>query len=176
MSTPGSTKVRLRALEPEDAEWLYRWENDPAVWGVSHTLLPFSRHILRQFIAGQARDIYQTRQTRFVIETTDGARPVGVIDLYDFDPFHSRAGIGILVYGAENQRKGYAEEALRSLVRYGFDVLRLHQLHANIAASNTASLRLFEKCGFLPCGRKRDWLKTPSGWEDEVVYQLRGEG
>ncbi len=40
--------VRLRALEPSDVEILYQWENDPAVWGVSHTLLPFSRHTLER--------------------------------------------------------------------------------------------------------------------------------
>ena len=36
--------VRLRAVEPEDVEAMYRWENDPAVWRVSGTLAPFSRH------------------------------------------------------------------------------------------------------------------------------------
>ncbi len=164
--------VRLRALEPSDVEILYQWENDPAVWGVSHTLLPFSRHTLERFIAEQAHDIYHTRQTRFVIEETEGGRPVGVIDLFDFDPFHLRAGVGILVYEPEYRRKGYASQALDILVRYAFEVLRLHQLYCNIPVGNAPSRRLFEKCGFVSCGLKKEWLRTPKGWEDEWELQL----
>ena len=171
MNGLGAEKVRLRALEPDDVEILYRWENDTAVWGVSHTLLPFSRHVLRQFIAEQAKDIYATRQTRFVIETLADGRPVGVIDLYDFDPHHARAGVGVLVYASDDRRRGYAGEALRLLCDYSFGILGLHQLYAGIPASNTASRRLFERCGFMPCGTQRDWLKTPTGWEDVSNYQ-----
>ncbi|MDR0955095.1 MAG: GNAT family N-acetyltransferase, partial [Rikenellaceae bacterium] len=86
--------IRLRALEPQDVDLLYTWENDTAVWGVSQTLMPFSRHILGQFIAQQTQDIYQTRQMRLVIEAVEAERPVGVIDLFDFDPYHLRAGVG----------------------------------------------------------------------------------
>lgn len=167
-----SKKVRLRALEPEDVEILYRWENDTAVWGVSHTLLPFSRHLLRQFIEEQAKDIYQTLQTRFVIESRDENRPVGVIDLFEFDPYHLRAGIGILVYEQEDRRKGYAVEALQLLVQYGFEVLHLHQLYCNIPATNIGSQQLFGRCGFVRCGQKKEWLRKPVGWEDEYMYQL----
>lgn len=176
MSLLESEKVRLRALEPRDIDILYRWENDTAVWGVSHTLLPFSRHVLQQFIAEQANDIYHTRQTRFVIETTDDDRPVGVIDLFDFDPYHLRAGVGILVYEPEDRRKGYAEEAVNLLVRYGFEVLQLHQLYCHIPAANIGSQQLFRKCGFVRCGQKKEWLKKASGWEDEYVYQRVREG
>ena len=172
MSLLESEKIRLRALEPEDVETLYLWENDTAVWGVSHTLLPFSRHILRQFIEEQSKDIYQTGQTRFVMEAREDNRAIGVIDLFDFDPYHLRAGIGILVYEKADRRKGYAVEALKLLVRYGFEILRLHQLYGNIPASNEASLRLFEGCEFVRCGQKRDWLRLESGWEDEYTYQL----
>ena len=167
-----SEKVRLRALELEDVEILYRWENDTAVWGVSDTLLPFSRDVLRRFIEEQVKDIYQTRQSRFVIEAVEDGRSIGVIDLFDFDPHHRRAGVGILVYEPGDRRKGYAAEALRTLVEYGFGVLQLHQLYCHIPTSNTASQRLFEAAGFECCGVKKEWLRRPGGWEDEYVYQL----
>jgi diamine N-acetyltransferase len=172
MSLLENNGVRLRALEPSDIETLYRWENDTAVWGVSHTLLPFSRHMLEQFILGQAQDIYQTRQARFVVEHAESGRPVGVIDLFDFDPFHLRAGVGILIHDIADRRKGYASAALGMLVRYGFEVLRLHQLYADVPAGNEASLRLFERHGFVRCGVKKEWLRTPDGWEDEASLQL----
>jgi diamine N-acetyltransferase len=172
MSLLENNGVRLRALEPSDIEMLYRWENDTAVWEVSHTLLPFSRHMLEQFIVEQARDIYQTRQTRFVVELAESGRAVGVIDLFDFDPVHLRAGVGILICELADRRKGYASRALDILVRYGFEVLRLHQLYTDIPAGNIPSLRLFERHGFVRCGVKKQWLRTAEGWEDELTLQL----
>lgn len=168
-------RVRLRALEPGDVEILYRWENDARIWGVSDTLLPFSRHTLTRFIADQARSIYETRQTRFIIESSTDSCPVGAIDLFDFDPHHLRAGVGILIYDETDRKKGYASDALRLLITYGFEVLRLHQLYCNVSSDNTASLALFEKCGFVRCGLKRDWLHMPSGWQDEYMLQIINE-
>jgi len=167
-----SEKICLRALEPEDVEVLYRWENDTAVWGVSHTLLPFSKHTLRLFIEEQAKEIFQTGQARFVMESLEDSRAVGVIDLFEFDPYHLRAGVGILVYEQEDRRKGYAAEALTLLVQYGFEVLHLHQLYCNIPATNIASQQLFERAGFVRCGQKKEWLRKENGWEDEYMYQL----
>ena len=167
-----SATIRLRALEPEDIEILYRWENDTDVWGVSHTRRPFSRYLLRQFVLEQAREIHQTGQARFVVETIDDQRPVGVIDLYDFDPVNARAGVGILIYEVDDRGRGYAAEALQALSRYAFKILGLNQIYANIGASNGASRRLFERCGFRECGLKQRWLRTGDGWEDEVMVQL----
>jgi diamine N-acetyltransferase len=107
---------------------------------------------------------------RLVIEAVEAERPVGVIDLFDFDPYHLRAGVGILIH--ESRRAGYATGALTLLVRYGFEVLGLHQFYCDIPATNIASQRLFERCGFTRCGQKRHWLKKPNGWEDVYVYQL----
>ena len=87
--------TRLRALEAEDVDLLYVWENDPAVWGVSGTLAPFSRHTLRRFLDEQRFDLYAARQLRLVVETLDG-RAVGLVDLFEFEPVDLRAGIGIL--------------------------------------------------------------------------------
>ena len=98
--------TRLRALEAEDVDLLYVWENDPAVWGVSGTLAPFSRHTLRRFLDEQRFDLYAARQLRLVVETLDG-RAVGLVDLFEFEPVDLRAGIGILIHGAELQQQAF---------------------------------------------------------------------
>ena len=49
----GDDKITLRALEPEDIELLYSWENDTELWQVSNTLAPFSKYVLTQFIESQ---------------------------------------------------------------------------------------------------------------------------
>ena len=105
--------VRLRAVEPEDLDRLYAWENDTDVWSVSGTTAPFSRAQLEAFILTQQQgDIFRTGQLRLIVETRAGNRAVGAVDLFEFDPLHGRAGIGILIHGPENRRQGYASDTL----------------------------------------------------------------
>ncbi|HNY01922.1 MAG TPA: GNAT family N-acetyltransferase [Bacteroidales bacterium] len=170
-------RIRLRALEPGDIDRLYDWENDPSVWKVSNTFAPFSRFQLEQYVLQSQNDIFSNRQLRLMIVTrnAEGAEEgVGAVDLFDFDPVHGRAGVGILI-GEPFRMQGYASEALSLLVRYAFSTLWIHQLYCNISAGNTASLALFEKHGFVRCGIKRDWNRNGSGWEDEYMLQRIGE-
>ncbi len=163
--------ISLRAPEPEDLDLLYIWENDPSIWQVSGTLVPFSRYVMKQYLEHAVQDIFQAKQLRLIIQLKSNHRPVGAIDLFDFDPHHHRAGVGILIAEASNRRKGYAREALETLLEYCFQVLHLHQLYCNIAAANSASMKLFKEAGFLESGRKKDWLFDGSGYEDELMFQ-----
>ncbi len=163
---------RLRALEPQDIDVMYGWENDTDLWRVSGTMAPFSRHSLMHFIEEQQYDIYASRQQRFVIEAdVDGeARAVGAIDLFDFDPQNLRAGVGIVI-SAEYRQAGYAKDALRTLATYVKNVLHMHQLWCSIGADNDASIRLFQGAGFVECGRRREWILTADGAIDEILMQ-----
>lgn len=163
-------KIALRALEPEDLDFLYTLENDPSVWEVSGTLVPYSRKVLSLYLEGAHRDIYEVKQLRLAICTLDGTC-VGLIDLFDFDPRHLRAGIGIVIAEGEARNKGYGSEALALLCRYGFKVLGLHQLYAGVGAANEASLRLFRKQGFRETGTRVDWIRTANGFENEILFQ-----
>jgi diamine N-acetyltransferase len=69
---------RLRALEPQDLDAMYRWENDMTTWRVSGTTAPFSRHTLSRLIDEQQFDIFATRQMRLVIENIETAEAVGI--------------------------------------------------------------------------------------------------
>jgi len=163
-------KISLRSLEPEDIELLYQWENNMEIWNVSNTRTPFSRYILAEYIKESSRDIYETRQLRMIIEN-ENLEPVGAVDLFDFEPYHMRAGIGILIHSAENRNQGYSCDALNAIFGYAVEVLGLKQLYANISLKNEVSIHLFEKAGFIQTGIKKNWLKTPTSWEDEVFLQ-----
>ena len=163
--------IHLRALEPEDLDFLETTENDTSFWEVSSTQVPFSRYILEQYIANAHLDIYAARQLRLLIVENNSDKPVGMIDLFDFNPQHKRAGIGILIT-KENQQKGYASEALGLLIQYGFSTLHLHQLYANITFDNKSSLALFKKFNFETIGTKKEWIHTNNQFKDEVLLQL----
>lgn len=163
-------KIILRSLEPEDIELLYQWENNMEIWNVSNTKTPFSKYILAEYIKESGKDIYETKQLRLIIQN-ENSEPVGAVDLFDFDPYHMRAGIGILIHKEENRNHGYATDALNAIFGYALESLGLKQLYANIAAKNEASIHLFEKVGFEKVGTKKNWLKTITGWEDEILLQ-----
>ncbi|MFZ0473375.1 MAG: GNAT family N-acetyltransferase, partial [Bacteroidales bacterium] len=72
--------VRLRAVEPEDLELLYTWENEEANWKQSNTLVPYSRYTLKRYIANSHKSLFETGQLRLMIDVTSGKRTVGTID------------------------------------------------------------------------------------------------
>jgi diamine N-acetyltransferase len=163
-------KITLRPLEPEDIDLLYKWENNMEIWEASNTKMPFSKYILAQYIKESAKDIYETKQLRLIIQN-ENSEPVGAVDLFDFDPYHLRAGVGILIHHKNDRNQGYAADALTALSNYAFHILGLKQLYADIAADNLSSIKLFENVGFEKAGVKKNWLKTANGWKDEIFYQ-----
>jgi len=170
------THITLRAVEPEDLELLYLWENDRSVWHLSNTLVPFSRYQLKRYIESDPSNIHAHQQLRMMIDCRESEKPprtVGSIDLFDYNPIHQRAGLGLLIASPADRRQGYAYKAVLQMMEYCRKVLFLHQLYCNIAVSNIASIQLFEKFRFEITGTKKDWLRTETGWEDEVVMQLR---
>jgi len=162
--------IRLRALEPEDLEFLYKWENDTTLWEYGNTLTPFSRFVLRQYLENASLDIFEAKQIRLIVEDKASGKPAGTIDLYDFEPYHNRAGIGILI-DEDFQRKGYATMALELMKQYAFQFLKLDQIYSFIPLLNVPSIHLFRKCFFSEAGLLRKWNKTTEGAEDVFIYQ-----
>lgn len=162
----------LRALEPEDLEFIHLVENDTSLWEVSNTQTPYSRYLIKQYLENAHQDIYQAKQLRLAICLNGTRRAIGLIDLFDFDPRHLRAGVGIVIRGEQDRQSGYGSEALELLIGFGFGPLGLHQLYANIAPSNTASVSLFTKFGFEFSGLRKQWNRVGGSYQDEALYQL----
>ncbi len=161
--------IKLRALEPEDLDFLFQTENNTLFWEVSGTQAPFSKYILSQYLANAHQDIYEAKQLRLIIEYKE--KPIGMIDLFDFDPKNHHAGIGIILL-KEFQNKGYASESLGLFIKYAFNTLNLHQLYANITTDNVNSIKLFTTHHFNLVGVKKDWIFTKNTYKDENLYQL----
>lgn len=164
--------ITLRCAEPEDAEQIYRWENDRDIWRVSGTHTPYSRFQIEQFLLDN-NDITAQKQLRLMIDLTESGTTIGCIDIYDYDGFNSRAGLGILIDKAHRQQ-GYAKAALTLCVEYLFHNLLLHQVYCSIDESNRESQQLFIGQGFELVGRRKDWIKTVEGYLDVLEYQKIG--
>lgn len=165
-------EILLRAVEPEDLDHLYKWENDSRLWIHGNTLAPYSRYTLRQYIEeAQQFDIFQSGQLRLVICLPDQETVIGAVDIYEVDAHSRRAGIGIVIDEAFRQ-KGYAKQALNLVEQYCFQFLNLHQLYAHISVENPKSIELFNKSGYINAGILKDWIYTLNGYEDVVLMQL----
>lgn len=163
--------IQIRALEPEDLEHLYKWENNMDLWDVSDTLTPFSHFVLKKYIENTDLDIYTTKQLRLMITHAETQEPLGLIDLYDFDPYNLRAGLGIMIHNTEHRKKGYATSAIKLMLDYCFETLGLNQVYSSVPSCNTASLQLFDAVGFTRTGYRKEWLKRGNEWEDVIYFQ-----
>lgn len=172
MVTLRGENLYLRALEPEDLEFVYSLENDETIWNVSNTQTPYSRFLIRQYLENAHQDIYEAKQLRLAICEKDSLLAIGLIDLFDFDPKNNRAGIGILIQKEQYRNSGLGSEALQLLIQYAFTQLHLHQLYANINPANEPSVRLFTNFGFQNIGIKKEWNLVNGVYQDEALFQL----
>ena len=162
-------KVRLRAMEPEDLDLLYRIENDVKLWNVGNSNVPYSRYTLHNYIATSSGDIYADRQVRLIIENEQGT-VVGIVDLVNFDPSNLRAELGLIIE-EPFRHAGYAQSTMEQITDYAVNVLHLHQLFATIDVTNEACLQLFRKLGYIESARLKEWLFDGMIYHDAIVMQ-----
>lgn len=172
MITLQGDNIYLRALEPEDLEFIYAIENDEGIWEFSNTITPYSKFLIRQYLENAHQDIYEAKQLRLAICKKDTSDAIGLIDLFDFDFKNRRAGVGIIIQNKTDRNNGFGKEALGLVIDYSFSQLQLHQLYANIGTDNKASLSLFTTFGFEEIGVKKDWNFTNNNFHDEAIFQL----
>lgn len=163
-------RIRLRAPEPADLDFLYLLENSDGAEGSGFTAAPVSRRMLHDYIEAYSADINTDGQLRLVIEDIATGEPIGTADISDYDSRDRRGFVGIII--SENfRRQGFATEALGLLCDYASSTLGMHQLAAIIEIDNEASRALFTACAFRPAGRLRSWLRRGRTYADALVFQ-----
>ncbi|MFL0354455.1 GNAT family N-acetyltransferase [Xanthomarina sp. GH4-25] len=170
MLTLKGEHIYLRALEPEDLEFIHAIENDESIWELSGTETPYSKFLIKQYLENSHKDIYEVKQLRLVISNYSNIA-LGMIDLFDFDFKNRKAGVGILIKETKERQKGIGNEALGLLIDYCKSHLNLHQLYCNISEENDASLKLFSKHGFQIIGLKKDWNYVDGSYKNEYLLQ-----
>ncbi|WP_040279946.1 GNAT family N-acetyltransferase [Psychroserpens damuponensis] len=170
MITLKGEHIYLRALEPEDLEFIHHIENNQDIWEISNTITPYSKFLIKQYLEHAHKDIFEVKQLRLVICNYNNDA-LGLIDVFDFDFKNRRAGIGILINDSNHRQKGYGKEALQLLISYCKSHLDLHQLYCNISEENDHSLKLFKNQGFEIIGLKKDWNFVNGSYKNEYLLQ-----
>lgn len=148
----------LRAVEPEDAEFMWEVEGDSLQWIFNCMAAPFSRSNLANYAATYEADPFLAEQIRFIITSMDDTR-IGIIDLYEISAQHRNAYVGIYILPAL-RNKGYGKKALDILADYASRLLNLRNLGARITDGNPGSLDLFLKAGYTWAGTLNNWILT----------------
>ena len=138
--------IVLRSLKLDDLDFLFSIENNISYFEYSDSPSFYSKEDLSEFISNSTDDIIKYNQIRFVIEHYE--KPIGLIDLFDYNKRLRKAGIGIIIV-EDFQNMGFGTESLKLLISYCWKELDLLHLYANIKASNIKSIKLFEKLGFI---------------------------
>lgn len=171
MVTLKGEHIYLRALEPEDLDFVHAIENDETIWEISNTQTPYSKYLIKQYLEHAHKDIYEVKQLRLVISDYNN-EALGLIDIFDFDFKNLRAGIGVLIKNKEDRGQGIGSESLKLVIGYCFKTLHLHQLYCNISEDNQASMKLFLNEGFRKIGIKKDWNLINGNYKNENLLQL----
>ena len=170
MSILQNDTILLRALEPEDLELLYLWENNSLLWDVGNTRAPYSRFALKQYIEQSELNIYESKQLRLMMVSAKTDEILGTVDLFDLDIHNSRIALGLYV-DPKFQGNGFAKSALKLVENYVFNFLQINQLYCEIAENNIASRMMFEKEGYESNCILKNWIKTVDGFVNIIVFQ-----
>jgi RimJ/RimL family protein N-acetyltransferase len=163
--------VRLTAFEPGDIPALARWYRDSDFlrhWD-AEAAFPKTEKQVAEFVEGQ-----QKSEAGFVF----AIRPVGGEDLIGYCELDGiiwpqRVGWAAIGLGDPAQRgKGYGVEAMRLLLRFGFDELNLRRIQLTVFSDNESAIRLYEKLGFQREGIFREFLQRDGQLYDMLLYGL----
>jgi [ribosomal protein S5]-alanine N-acetyltransferase len=164
-------RIRLRPFREADATHRYvGWLNDPDVNRYLESRFETATVAsTREFVARMTAD---PNHAFFAIERREDGLHVGNIKLGPVNWRHRYAEIGLLIGERTCWGKGYATEAIRLIVRYGFDALGLHRLSAGCYLPNQGSARAFERAGFVREGLRRSCCLAGQEYVDVILLGI----
>ena len=161
-------RLVLRPFTLDDARAVQRLAGDHAI--AATTLLipyPYPDGAAEQWIGTQQEEFDQGKGVVFAITLRDVGSLTGAIGL-NIEQKHARAEMGYWI-GKTYWNHGYATEAARSLLKYGFETLKLNRIQAHHFTRNPASGRVMQKIGMKHEARLRQYLKK---WDELVDVEM----
>jgi RimJ/RimL family protein N-acetyltransferase len=162
--------VKLRAIEPPDAEALWRWANDPDVVRWMDEGYPRSLAQTMKRMQESPRNGYSN--VLFGVEALSDGNLIGAVDLRDAEPETGIAELDIYLGEKEYWGRGYATDTMRAICRFGFGKMRLHKITLEVVAENHAAHHVYQKVGFVDEGRLRQVFRRDGQWYDTFTMGL----
>jgi ribosomal-protein-alanine N-acetyltransferase len=157
------------ALRETSRDFLTPWE---PTWPVDD----LTRAAFRRRIKRYAEDLRTDQGYAFLIARDSDGALVGGLTLANIRRGVAQAGSLGYWTGLPFVRQGYMTAAVRAVVPFAFASLRLHRLEAACIPSNSGSMRLLEKTGFVREGYAREYLCINGIWQDHLLYARVSDG
>ncbi len=163
-------RLILRPLRMSDARDMYAYARDEEVsrhvlWS-AHTSISQTRAFLRASIRQ-----YRREPGSFAITLKGSGKMIGTVGFMWVNGEHRSAEVGYSL-GKEYWNRGIMTEALRAVIAYGFDTLRLNRIEAQHEISNPASGRVMAHVGMQYEGILRQRLKNKGKFVDVALYAI----
>ena len=166
-----SQRLSIRPITVDDAHDLFKYRAD-AETNKFQGWIPKIIDDVVVFISKTATAINQPNSWfQLAIINKDTQELIGDIGLHFLGDENKQVEIGCTL--SKNQHgKGYATEALKSIISYLFFELNKHRISTSIDPGNTSSIALVERLGFRKEAHFRSSLFINGQWVDDVVYAL----
>jgi [ribosomal protein S5]-alanine N-acetyltransferase len=170
-----TARLRLRPFEMTDAPAIQMLLNDPEVVGnMPDETLPFTLEDAEMLVTTSHAATAEGMAYVFAVVRQSNDDLVGYCDL-ELQPDHQRGEIAYWI-GRPYWWQGYATEAAKRVVRFGFEELNLNRVYAHVLQRNTASARVLQKAGLQYEGTQRHAVRQDDGFEDLDFYgQIRAD-
>lgn len=154
----------LRAVEPEDVDFMLECESDSeaALW--SDYRAPLSRNQLLEYALTYDADPFRSGQLRLIVVSQEGER-LGIVDLYDISERDLRAFVGICIHPLFRKR-GYGLKALRSLESFALKRMGLKTLVSKVSTLNQPAFNLFTSAGYRSIAVLPSWHRVGGAFQD----------
>jgi RimJ/RimL family protein N-acetyltransferase len=161
-------RVRLRAVEPSDLPDYHRWLNDPEVIRYLKIYAPFSMADEEAWYAEVRED---PNQMVFAIEIETG-QLIGNLALMDLNWKDRRAELGIVIGDKSHWGKGYAQDAIQTLLAFAFGQMNLNRVYLRVFADHAPAINAYRKCGFIEEGRLREEMYVDGAYHDMLMMGI----
>ena len=172
-----SRRLVIRRFASSDAEGLASYRSDAEVARYQDWECPYPLNEARELIASLHQLAPGTPGTwfQFAVSLASSGTLIGDAALRTDSADGRQAELGF-TFAAAHQGQGYATEAVRAVVQYGFEKLAMHRVCSRTDARNLRAQRLLERLGFRLEGELRESIWFKGAWATDLLYaQLESE-
>jgi RimJ/RimL family protein N-acetyltransferase len=164
-------RLILRQIKMDDKEAVFEYRSDKETNKYQGSI-PETLEEMENFIRKTAKQINEPDTWfQFVLLAKESNKVIGDIGLHFLADDDRQVEIGFTLHKAY-QKKGYATEALKSILNYLFSELNKHRIIASIDPDNIDSIRLVERLGLRKEGHFVQSLFFKGEWADELIYAM----
>jgi len=164
-------RLVLREIMEDDLPEIYYQRSDPEMMKYVDRTPARSLEDAGEFIGRIKAALQANEGITWGITLKNEPKLIGNIGIWRIEKEHHRAEIGYVLH-TEHQSKGYASEALKAIINYGFSVMKLHSLEANVNPLNTASIKLLERNNFTKEAHFKENYYFDGRYLDSAIYSL----